>query len=77
MRFIRLWNSCYPLVLGFIPSCFLGMTVQICNICNIMQVPEKMNSLNFVIKFLKSPRIKVNETCMDYELLNLFMVFRC
>ena len=65
------------------------MTVQICNICDIMQVPEKINSLNFVIKFQKSPRIKVNETCIDHEHLNcffceltelydqmLFMVFR-
>ena len=24
MRFIRLWNSCYPLVWGFIGSCFLA-----------------------------------------------------
>ena len=30
---------------------FFGMTVQICNISDIMQVPEKTNSLNFVIKF--------------------------
>ena len=66
------------------------MIVQICNICDIMQVPEKINSLKFVTEFYKSPRIKVNETCMDDEHLicfsceltelydqMLFMVFRC
>ena len=48
------------------------MTVQISNICDIMQVPEKINSLNFVIKFQKSPQIKVNETCIDHDHLNGF-----
>ena len=68
---IRLWNSCYPLVLG----CYLHLQVLVCqhdcanwsNTCDtIMWVPDKVNPLNFVIKSWKSvgtqsPWIKVNE----------------
>ena len=49
----------------------LAQLFKICNICDkIMRVPEKINSLNFVIKSWKSPWIKANESFMNHDTEN-------
>ena len=52
----------------------IGLLAQLFKICNIsdkiMQVREKINSLNFIIKSWKSPWIKANESFMNHDTEN-------
>ena len=80
MTFIRFWNNYLSSFGIWMLFALTGVDLfaWLCNICNIcdtvMQVPEKINSLNFVIKSWKSPWQKVKETCMNHgNLISLCM----